>query len=103
MAAFVKYTLAKDYHAPWTRFIFFWSIKAGAHLRHCVYWALEHSELRAIITGTLPVHRPSILGTRTKRSCLQREQKCIGRESNPGLAESSEVLKTSHGNGQFYH
>lgn len=38
-----------------------------------------------------------------KRSCSQREQKCIGRESNPGLAELSEILKTSHGNGQFYH
>lgn len=69
--------------------------KTGAHLRHCVYWALEHSELRAIITGTLPVHRPSILGTRTKRSCLQREQKCIGRESNPGLADIR-LLRKKH-------
>jgi hypothetical protein len=28
---------------------------------------------------------------------------CIGRESNPGLAESIDVSKTSTGNGQFYH
>jgi hypothetical protein len=28
---------------------------------------------------------------------------CIGRESNPGLAESIQVLMTSIGNGQFYH
>ena len=27
---------------------------------------------------------------------------CIGRESNPGLAESSEMVNPI-GNGQFYH
>ena len=30
------------------------------------------------------------------------KQKCIGRESNPGLADILD-LKISNGNGQFYH
>jgi hypothetical protein len=29
--------------------------------------------------------------------------KCIGRESNPGLAESTDQKSESNGNGQFYH
>jgi hypothetical protein len=29
--------------------------------------------------------------------------KCIGRESNPGLAESIDQNPESNGNGQFYH
>ena len=37
-------------------------------------------------------------------ACLEesKRQKCIGRESNPGLADISDP-KILNGNGQFYH
>jgi hypothetical protein len=45
-----------------------------------------------------------LLETKKQNECIPSwmVMPCIGRESNPGLAESIEV-NASIGNGQFYH